>query len=203
MTRTVTHLFDDYSQAQRAVAALEQAGFSSSEISLVSRYRNDGSLADDASSGAAKGAAVGGLAGGGAGLLAALGVIAIPGIGPLVAAGVLATALAGAAGGTLAGGLIGALVDYGVSEDDAQVYSEAVRRGGSLVSVRADDARTAKAEQILNQQGPVDVTSRRQHYSQAGWSKYDPEAPGYTADEIRKEREFYGRDQRQPRAARR
>lgn len=92
---------------------------------------------DDAS-GAATGATVGGLAGAGTGLLAALGMIAIPGIGPLVAAGVLATTLAGAAAGTLTGGLIGALVDYGVSEDDAQVYSEAVRRGGSLVSVRAD-----------------------------------------------------------------
>jgi hypothetical protein len=192
MTRTVTHLFDDYTQAQRAVAALEQAGFASSEISLVSRYRNDGSLADDAS-GAATGATVGGLAGGGAGLLAALGVIAIPGIGPLVAAGVLATTLAGAAGGTIAGGLIGALVDYGMSEDDAHVYSEAVRRGGSLVSVRADDARAARAEQILNQQSPVDVAKRRQHYTQAGWSKYDPKAPGYTAEEIRKEREIYGR----------
>ncbi len=192
MTRTVTHLFDDYTQAQRAVAALEQAGFASSEISLVSRYRNDGSLADDAS-GAATGATVGGLAGGGAGLLAALGVIAIPGIGPLVAAGVLATTLAGAAGGTIAGGLIGALVDYGMSEDDAHVYSEAVRRGGSLVSVRADDARAAKAEQILNQQGPVDVVSRRQYYAKAGWSEYDPSAPGYTAEQIRKERELYGR----------
>jgi hypothetical protein len=192
MTRTVTHLFDDYAQAQRAVAALEQAGFSSSEISLVSRYRSDGSLADEAS-GAAKGATVGGLAGAGTGLLAALGVIAIPGIGPLVAAGVLATTLTAAAAGGVAGGIIGALVDYGMSEEDAHVYSEAVRRGGSLVSVRADDARAAKAEHILNQQGPVDVVSRRQYYAKAGWSEYDPSAPGYTAEQIRKERELYGR----------
>ena len=84
MTRTVTHMFDDYAKAQRAVTALEQAGFSSSEISLVSRYRSDGSLADEAS-GTTKAATVGGLAGAGTGLLAALGVIAIPGIGPLVA----------------------------------------------------------------------------------------------------------------------
>jgi hypothetical protein len=192
MTRTVTHLFDDHADAQRAVAALEGAGFSSSEISLLSRFRSDGSLADD-TSGVATGATVGGLAGGGVGLLAALGVIAIPGIGPLVAAGVLATTIASAAAGTVAGGLIGALADYGVSEDDAHVYSEGVRRGGSLVSVRADDARAAKAEQILNQQKPVDVASRRQHYAKAGWSRYDPRAPGYTAEEIRKEREIYGR----------
>jgi hypothetical protein len=119
MTRSVTHLFDDYAQAKNAVTALERAGFSSSEISLVSRYRDDGTLADDAS-GTAKGATVGALAGGGTGLLAALGVIAIPGIGPLVAAGVLATTLVGAAGGTLVGGLVGALTDYGVNEKDAR-----------------------------------------------------------------------------------
>lgn len=192
MTATVTHLYDDYAQAQRAVAALEQAGFSPSEVSLVSRYRDDGSLVDDAS-GAATGATVGGLAGGGAGLLAALGVIAIPGIGPLAAAGVLATTLTAAAVGSVAGGIIGALIDYGMSEDDAHVYSEAVRRGGSLVSVSADDVRAAQAEQILRQQRPVDVASRRQHYARSGWSRYDPTAPGYSAEQIRKEGEIYGR----------
>jgi len=192
MTRTVTHLFDDYAQAQRAVAALEAAGFSSSEVSLVSRFRNDGTLADDAS-GTATGATVGGLAAGGTGLLAALGMIAIPGIGPLVAAGVLATTLTAAAAGTVVGGIIGALLDYGVNENDAHVYSEAVRRGGSLVSVRADDARAAQAENILNAQSPVDIGARREYYTKSGWSKYDPEAPGYTAAEIRKERDQYGR----------
>ena len=192
MTRTVTHLFDDYAQAQRAVSALEAAGFSSSEVSLVSRYRNDGTLADDASS-TATGATVGGLAAGGTGLLAALGMIAIPGIGPLVAAGVLATTLTAAAAGTALGGIIGALIDYGVNENDAHVYSEGVRRGGSLVSVRAEDARAAQAEKILNAQSPVDIGVRRDYYTKAGWSKYDPAAPAYTADEIRKDREQYGR----------
>src|SRR5688572_11564727 len=149
MTRSVTHLFDDYSQARNAVTALERAGFTSSEVSVVSRYRDDGTLADEAS-GAGTGAAVGAIAGGGTGLLAALGIIAIPGIGPLVAAGVLATTLVGAAGGSLVGGLIGALTDFGVSEDDAHVYSEAVRRGSSLVTVRTDDDRLATADAILN-----------------------------------------------------
>ena len=93
--RSVTHLFDDYAQAKNAVAALEQAGFTSSEVSVISRYRDDGTLADEPSN-AGTGAAVGALAGGGTGLLAALGIIAIPGIGPLVAAGVLATTLVGA-----------------------------------------------------------------------------------------------------------
>ena len=136
MTRSVTHLFDDYGQARTAVTALEQAGFTSSEVSVVSRYRDDGTLADEASN-TGTGATLGALAGGGTGLLAALGIIAIPGIGPLVAAGVLATTLAGAAGGGLLGGLLGALTNYGVDERDAHVYSEGVRRGGTLVTVRA------------------------------------------------------------------
>jgi hypothetical protein len=190
MTRTVSKLYDSYSQAQRAVEALEQAGFSSSEVSLISRYRDDNTLADEAS-GATTGATAGAVVGGGAGLLAALGVIAIPGIGPLVAAGVLATTLVGAAGGSVVGGLIGALTDYGLSEDDAHVYSEAVRRGSSLVTVRTDDDRLATADAILNAHTPVDVGQRRQAYMKSGWSKYDPASKGYTAEEIRKERERY------------
>ena len=147
MTRTVSRLFDSYSQAQAAVEALEQAGFTSSEISLVSRYRDDNTLADgDDVKHSHRCHGWRAVIGGGGGLLAALGLIAIPGIGPLVAAGVLATTLVGAAGGSVVGGLIGALTDAGVSEEDAHVYSEGVRRGSSLVTVTTDDARASKAE---------------------------------------------------------
>lgn len=194
MTRTVSRLFDSYSQAQAAVEALEHAGFSNSEVSLVSRYRDDNTLVgDDEGSNTATGATTGALIGGGGGLLAALGLIAIPGIGPLVAAGVLATTLVGAAGGSVVGGLIGALTSAGVSEEDAHVYSEGVRRGSSLVTVSTDDARAAKAESILNSHKPVDVRQRREDYVAGGWSQYDPNAKGYTADEILQERETYKR----------
>ena len=192
MARTVSRLFDSYSQAQAAIEALEQAGYTSTEISLVSRYRDDNTLVDDDEmSGAATGATAGALVGGGGGLLAALGLIAIPGIGPLVAAGVLATTLVGAAGGSVVGGLIGALTSAGVSEEEAHVYSEGVRRGSSLVTVTTDDSRASKAESILNSHKPVDVRQRREDYVAGGWSQYDPNAKGYTADEIRKERETY------------
>jgi hypothetical protein len=84
------------------------------------------------------------------------------------------------------------LTDYGVSEEDAHVYSEGVRRGGTLVSVRvADEARAQMARDILNRHGPVDVSARRQAYTQSGWTAYDPKAPGYTRDEIRAERDRY------------
>ena len=188
MTRTISRLYDSYSQAQRVVEALENAGFTTSEVSLVSRYRDDDTLADDAS-GAATGATAGIVAGGTAGLLAALGVIAIPGIGPLVAAGVLATTLVGAAGGGAVGGLLGALTDYGVDEEEAHVYAEGVRRGSSLVTVRADDDRAARAEAILDSHQPVNTRHRRDAYATSGWSRYDPASKGYTADEIRQERE--------------
>jgi hypothetical protein len=174
------------------VNALEAAGFTTSEIGMVSRYRDDETLADT-TSGAATGAAAGAVVGGGAGLLAALGVIAIPGIGPLVAAGILATTVVGAAGGGAVGGLLGALTDYGVGEEDAHLYSEAVRRGGTLVTVRTDDDRASKAEAILDANRPVNTRERRDAYRESGWSKYDPASKGYTADEIRQERERYRR----------
>ena len=192
MTTTVTHLFDDYDRAQEAVRALEAAGFTSNEVSIASRVRDNGELVDDAT-GAATGASVGAMAGAGTGLLTALGVMAIPGLGPLVAAGVLATTLAGAATGAAAGGLLGALTDYGVSEEDAHVYSEGVRRGGTLVSVRVPEERAAMATDIMNRYDPVNIPARRQAYTEGGWSRYDPNAPGYTRDEVRAERERYRR----------
>jgi hypothetical protein len=192
MTTTVTHLFDDYGRAQEAVRALEAAGFTSNEVSIASRVRDNNELVDDAT-GAATGASVGAMAGAGTGLLTALGVMAIPGLGPLVAAGVLATTLAGAATGAAAGGLLGALTDYGVSEEDAHVYSEGVRRGGTLVSVRVPEERADKARDIMNRYDPVNIPARRQAYQEGGWSRYDPNAPGYTKDEVRAERERYRR----------
>ena len=96
-------------------------------------------------------------------------------------------------GGSLVGGLLGALTNYGVDESDAHVYSEGVRRGGTLVTVQAHDARLAEAELILNAQQPVDVVARRKYYSDEGWSEYDPTAPGYTEEQIRKERQRYGK----------
>lgn len=190
MTTTVTHLFDDYGRAQEAVRALEAAGFTSNEVSIASRVRDNGELVDDAP-GSATGASLGAIAGAGTGLLTALGIIAIPGVGPLVAAGVLATTLAGAATGAAAGGLLGALTDYGVSEEDAHVYSEGIRRGGTLVTVRAADDRAQMARDILNRYDLVDVPARRNAYREGGWTRYDPNAPGYTRDEIKAERDRY------------
>jgi uncharacterized membrane protein len=189
VTRTISRLFDTHSKARAAVEALESAGFTPAEVSLVSSYQDDDTLANDATSGAGAGAAAGAVIGGGTGLLAALGMIAIPGIGPLVAAGVLATTLAGVATGGVVGGLIGALTSAGVSEEDAHVYAEGVRRGDSLVTVQTDETRATRAESILDSFHPVSTRDRRSSFEGEGWSQYDPAAKGYTAEEIRRQRE--------------
>ncbi len=195
--RTVTALFDTYDHAASAVRALKDAGFSSADISLIANnvagdVPNDDMDAGDA---AAAGAGVGAVAGGGAGLLAGLGTIAIPGIGPVIAGGwLLATAVgavAGAAVGGVAGGLLGALANAGVPEEEAHVYAEGVRRGGSLVSVRADDTRADTAAAILQNAAGVDLARRRTDYLAEGWGGFDEEAPAYSPEQIRDYRNAY------------
>lgn len=170
MTRITSYLYDDLAEARRAVEALQNAGFSDSEVSIVSRA-GDGTVTDERtqSSGAVTGAEVGGAVGVGAGILTALGVMAIPGIGPLVGAGMLATTIVTGTGGVLAGGLVGALTDFGIDEADADVYAEGIRRGSSLVTVTTSDDRLSEADGILRQYAPVDTVRRRDEYAQAGW----------------------------------
>jgi hypothetical protein len=192
----ITHVYDDASTAREVVSALEDAGFTSSEISIVKQHgetvtTKTAADADDDSDGAKTGATIGLVAGTGAGLLASLGLIAIPGIGPLVAAGVLATTLATAAAGTLTGGLLGALVDYGVSPEHADIYAENVRRGGTLVSVKAEGERLSEAEEIMQEYDPVDVGARGETYRQEGWTRYDPDAPAYSEKDADLERDRY------------
>ena len=137
---------------------------------------------------AGTGATLGTVIGGGAGLLAGLGALAIPGVGPVVAAGWLIASLTGAGAGAGVGGLLGSLIGHGVHHDDAHVYSEGVRRGGTVVAVQAEEADAARISQLLETLDPVDVQSRRADYASTGWSGYDPAAPGYTSTEVEAER---------------
>ena len=195
--RTVTALFDTYDHASSAVRGLKDAGFSSADVSIVANKMAGDVPEDDmdAGEGAAAGAGVGAVAGGGAGLLAGLGTIAIPGIGPVIAGGwLLATAvgaIAGAAVGGVAGGLLGALANAGVPEDEAHVYAEGIRRGGTLVSVRADDSRADTAAAILQNSAGVDIDRRRTDYLAEGWQGFDEEAPAYSPEQIRDYRSTY------------
>jgi hypothetical protein len=197
MTKTVTGLFDTYSDATSAVDQLKAAGIPDSDISIVSnnsdgRYTdNDGDAAEGAGTGAGIGAAVGGVGG----LLTGLGIMAIPGVGPVVAAGWLAAtaagALTGAVVGGAAGGIVGALTDSGVDERDAHVYAEGVRRGGTLVTAKVDDARASEADAILQRSNWVDLPARRTAYSSEGWTSFDDKANPYSQAEIAAERARY------------
>ncbi len=191
MTQVITGLFDHYSDAKEAVSRLEAQGISSSDISIVAS-KNASETSSDVGEDAAKGAGLGAVVGGVGGLLTGLGVMAIPGIGPVVAAGWLvatgAGAVAGAAIGGATGGIIGALTSEGVSEKDAHVYAEGVRRGGTLVTARVDDSKAPIARTILKEQRSVDLAARQEEYKKDGWSYFDETAPEYTAEEVRQER---------------
>lgn len=185
---TFSKVYDSYAQAQRAVSDLENAGVPTSDISLVANKHVSKQYADvEDVSAAASGAGIGAAVGGGVGLLAGLGLLAIPGLGPVVAAGWLASTAVGAVAGTATGGIIGALVDSGTSEADAEVYSEAVRRGGTLVSVRTNH-KTDQIASILNMHRPIDPEIRRGEYAKDGWKQFDPKAPAYRLDEAGIER---------------
>ena len=206
MTVTITRLYSDYTSASRAVDALEAAGVPAKDISLVASnadnwfsrrgHEQPGKMAtspqtDSAVKGAETGAGVGTAVGGAAGLLAGLGLLAIPGVGPVVAAGWLVATAVGAAAGAATGGLIGGLTGAGVSEDDAHVYAEGVRRGGSLVTARVPDADRSRLESILDRQGSIDIRARAQAYRSAGWKTFDDKLPPYTPDQVKQDRGLY------------
>ena len=202
MTVTISRLYDNYSDAQRAVTNLEAAGLPHSDVSIVAnnsdnwysadkKVDRDRDGVDDRAEGAATGAGVGAGLGGAAGLLAGLGLLAIPGLGPVVAAGWLASTALGAVAGGATGGVVGALTQAGVSNEEAPLYAEGVRRGGTMVSARVPDADRARYEAILDQSA-VNLRDRSAAWQKAGWKSYDPSAQPYGADEVRKERQLYG-----------
>ena len=203
MTTTISRLYNHYGDARAAVRRLEAAGVSHNDISIIAsnadNWYNEGKDTypdadhdgkDDRAEGARTGAGLGAAAGGAAGLLAGLGLMAIPGVGPVVAAGWLVSTLAGAAAGAAAGGALGALTQAGVSDDDAPVYAEAIRRGGAAVSARVPDSDANRLQSLMDQSA-VRVADRAAAYRKSGWTTFDPNAAPYTRDQIIKERSLY------------
>ncbi len=187
--QTITKVFDSHERARRAVSELEAAGIPSTDISLLANRHVSAKYVDrDQTSSTTAGAGLGAVVGGGAGLLAGLGMLAIPGVGPIVAAGWLAATAAGAVAGGAAGGIVGALVDAGVPEEHAHVYSEAIRRGGTLLSVKTDSAHAQRAQAILDRNEPLDPVSLGEGYRKSGWKSYNPDAPPYELTEAEIER---------------
>ena len=178
-TRTIARIFGSYSDAAAAVRDLEAAGFAADDISMVARGANgdpvttDAHSDGDAATGGGTGATIGGVIGGGAGLLAGIGALAIPGLGPVVAAGWLVATLAGAGVGAAAGGLLGALTGAGFGEDEAEAYAEGVRRGGNLVTVRTEESRVAEAEAVMRRHNAEQGPAVRGRWDDANWARTD------------------------------
>jgi hypothetical protein len=208
MTKTIVAVYDSVIDAKTAVTNLVDSGVKAADISLVT-YDENGQYAQllqgdqmnmlqstdvvDDDVNAAEGAAFGALTG----LAIGLAALAIPGIGPVIAAGPLASALTGAAVGAVAGaatgGLVAGLVDMGVPEDDAQLYAESVRRGGAAVIVKAPDEMVESSSTVMSSCGPIDIDSSAQNWRQAGWNRFDEAGQPYS--DVNRERDFSRTDE--------
>jgi hypothetical protein len=158
-------IFTSRKGAEDCVNYLVIDGFKSDDISILAPDANTTKeLATEkhtkAPEGATTGATTGGILGGALGLLAGIGAIAIPGVGPFIAAGPIMGALAGMGAGAAAGGLVGALVGMGIPEYEAKCYEGHVRDGGILVSVHCESSDwVSRAKDILKKSGAKDIAS--------------------------------------------
>ena len=165
MKNAVYGIANTTEQAESIVTKLQASGFSSSDISvLFPDKEGTRDFAHEKNTKAPEGATTGGLAGMGVGgtlgLLAGIGALAIPGVGPLIAAGPIMGALSGAAVGGATGGLIGALVGLGIPELEAKQYEGKVRAGNILISVHAENGdQRSRAKEVLEAAGATDVSS--------------------------------------------
>ena len=174
-------IYKDRTTLETAVDVLREAGFRNTDISVLFP-ENEGTkdFAHEkntkAPEGTATGATSGAVIGGGLGWLAGIGALAIPGLGPFIAAGPIMAALAGVGIGGAVGGIAGALIGMGIPEYEAKRYEGRVKGGGILLSVHADDSSwTKKAKDILERTGAEDVSSTGE--AGADFSKTDKPMP--------------------------
>jgi hypothetical protein len=174
-------IFHNRSQAEDAVDRLRAAGFRTEDISvLLPENAGTKDFAAEkntkAPEGTATGATAGGVVGGTLGLLAGIGALAIPGLGPFIAAGPIMGALAGIGAGGVVGGIVGALVGMGIPEYEAKRYEGRIKEGGILMSVHADNSEwTDRAKEILKQAGAEDISSTGE--ASADFQKTDKPLP--------------------------
>ncbi|GAB4209126.1 MAG: hypothetical protein OHK0022_39720 [Roseiflexaceae bacterium] len=179
MAQTIIGLFDLVEQAQAGVQALLNNGVPHDGISLVANGRpiaravgQDLLPGDPVSAGAATGGTLG--------MLPGLGMLTLPGLGPVLVAGPLTAAigmaLASAGEGAPAGGLIGALTSAGIPDDDAHVYAQSILRGGAIVAVTTGALLGAAVSDLLSRAGAVDAAARRTELRGSGWEGFDPAA---------------------------
>jgi uncharacterized membrane protein len=165
MSKSVFCIATTQGQAEKIVRTLQSNGFADSEISVLlpdtAGTHDMGHVkASKAPEGTVAGATTGGVAGGVLGLLAGIGALAIPGLGPFIAAGPIMAALSGAAVGATAGGVVGGLIGMGIPEIEAKRYEEKLKKGNYLISVHVDDSeREARAKRIFKDADAEDITT--------------------------------------------
>jgi hypothetical protein len=186
MAKTVVGLMDNIDDARNAVRELVQSGIDRNDIGFMANQRHaipgtadlNESEGSHAASGALAGAGSGAAVGGIAGFALALAPLAIPGIGPILAAGPIAAALAGAGLGAVAGGFLGGLARLGLPEEQAHYLAEGVRRGGIVVTVAADtDILADMAIAVMKRHGAVDIDERATEWKKQGWKGRFEAAP--------------------------
>jgi hypothetical protein len=163
--KAVFGIYKTTGQAERVVERLMALGFSSDDVSVLVPYAHSSKQCANykntkAPEGTAAGATTGGVIGGALGLLAGVGALAIPGVGPFIAAGPVMAALAGLGAGGAAGGFIGALVGLGITEFEAKRYEGQIKGGGVILSVHSDTSEeVSRAKEALERTGAQDVSS--------------------------------------------
>jgi len=204
---TIVAVYDHFESANKAVQDLVNDGFSRDDIGLAvnnsgrkGEYKNLEANVEQyedvtGPEGGLFGAAVGGLAG----AAIALTAIVIPGIGPIIAAGPLVALLGGVTGaaigstaGAISGGVAASFIHLGISDDEADYYAEAIKRGNAVVTVTAKDQnQAALISDILRRYQPVNLKRRADEWRQKGWQGFDPNAEPATNDDISQEPDSY------------
>lgn len=188
---SVFAIFRDENEVGVAVDKLKAAGFRNTDISVLmadNKGNKDFAHQKDtkAPEGAATGASTGAVIGGVLGWLAGIGTLAIPGVGPLIAAGPIMAALAGAGIGGTAGGLLGALAGMGIPEYEAKRFEGMIKEGRALISVHCDQQEwVGKAKEILEQAGGQDVASRNEASATVEGTESDKPTPAYDTPRTR------------------
>jgi uncharacterized membrane protein len=170
--KTVAGLFDTHHDAEQAVNALQNMGIKKEQISVLARETVLRERTTDPAA-AATGALGGGTLGGLAGLLLGMTTTVIPGIGPVITAGTLATTLGTTGLGAVAGGILGAMTSAGIPDEYAHVYAESVRRGGIVLTIEVEDEQVSSALEALERANAVNIAARRDELRREGWEYFD------------------------------
>ncbi|MBA2676831.1 MAG: hypothetical protein H0U76_00295 [Ktedonobacteraceae bacterium] len=179
----VVAMFENTRDADKAVDDLTAMGYDKDAVGVMAKKevlqqgKKEGhDLGSDAGVGAVSGTAVGGITG----LLVGVGALAIPGLGPIIAAGTFGTIIGatavGAGIGAAAGGIVGSLTGMGLSKDESHFYAEGVKRGNILVTVQARPEQVQQVSDTMRSDNAVDVNTRRQEWQDQGWTQFDETA---------------------------